>query len=500
MREEHETALTWSRYNRLFESGRFGLFLYNALSNTMLKLDEPHYRALEALRDSDGVAAGAAHAHMAGDPGLSAQLRDGKVLVAPGEEKAELLTRRYAREALHFATSALGLTVCPTLACNFRCPYCFEHSQTDGTAMSPDTVDRLLAFIASHTDARRLGVTWYGGEPTLAWDTIRDITERVLKLDLTYENAGLVTNGYLLDAGKIAQLADLRITSIQVTLDGPRAVHDQRRVLPGGRPTYERILANLDTLMGTSWEGRCAIRVNVDKHNLESFLGLREELLGRYDDKRLAVYAGHVHTDPGDGYGDGCSMDGCEWADYTLGLYAEAMLLPTRGFFPSAAPGGCVANAHQGWVVGPAGELYKCWEDVGRPEMVVGSVHADPVITDPELRARYSIGTDPYEDAACLACDALPICGGGCPNKRLRALQSGEEGLEFCSPYKHHLEAYLEAYYDTFLTREICAAVLGSGTPEQDDRGWRVVSPAPARPDEGQDPLAGPIPATADLD
>ena len=76
-------------------------------------------------------------------------------------------------------------------------------------------------------------------------------------------------------------------------------------------------------------------------------------------------------------------------------------------------------------------------------------------------------------------------------------VRKGEEGLEYCSPYKHHLEAYLEAYYDAFLTREICAAVLSPGAQEQDDRGWRVVSPAPGARGQGQDPLAGPIPTAA---
>ncbi len=495
--EKRSGTMAWSRYNRLFESERFGCFLYNALSNTLLAVDETHYRLLEALRDGDAEAAGAVLGAEAADSGFAAQLRAGHVVVAPGDEEAVLLERRYARAAAHFAPFTLGLTICPTLACNFRCPYCFEHSQTDAAAMSPDTVDGLLAFVARHTDVRRLGVTWYGGEPTLAWDLIRDVTARLVQLDLTYENAGLVTNGYLLDADKIAALQDLRITSVQVTLDGPEEVHDGRRVLPGGEPTFDRILANVDTLMGTSWEGRCSIRVNVDGHNREGFLGLREELLRRYDDKRLTVYAGHVHADPGHPYGHDCILNGCEWADYTLALYAEALLLPSRGFYPSSAPGGCVANAHRGWVVGPAGELYKCWEDVGAPHMVVGSVHAEPFVTDPLLQAQYAIATDPHLEPDCLACDVLPVCTGGCPNKRLRALQFGEEGLEYCSPYKHHLEAYLEAYYDAFLTREICAAVLSPGAQEQDDRGWRVVSPAPGARGQGQDPLAGPIPTAA---
>ena len=204
------------------------------------------------------------------------------------------------------------------------------------------------------------------------------------------------------------------------------------------------------------------------------------------------MYAGHVHDSWEDRPADGHSLSTCDWADYRLGLYAEAGVLPVRGFYPPTAPGGCIANAHQGFVVGPAGELYKCWEDVGRPDMVIGSVHADDFVTDPVLRARYAEGTDPEYDADCRECDVLPICSGGCPNKRLRALQFGEQGVEFCSPYRDRLEAYLEAYYDALLTREMCAAVLAPGPQTKDERGWRVVSPDPATT-KPAGPLAGPI-------
>ena len=71
----------------------------------------------------------------------------------------------------------------------------------------------------------------------------------------------------------------------------------------------------------------------------------------------------------------------------------------------------------------------------------------------------------------------LPICGGGCANRRLRAKHFGEQGLTYCSPYKEHLTAYLEEYYDTYLSR----ALLGVGLPPHDaaqaDRGYRMVHP-----------------------
>ena len=183
-------ALAWSRYNRLFESRRYGFFLYNALSNELFKLDEPHARAAEGLRaagsesgasdDAGGGDASAALARLAAaEPEFAERLRAARVLVAPGEEAGGRLAAGYARRAARFDTAALGLTICPTLACNFRCGYCFEHSQADGLTMSAETIDRLLDFIGSFKDVNRVALAWYGGEPTLAWDVVREVTRRV---------------------------------------------------------------------------------------------------------------------------------------------------------------------------------------------------------------------------------------------------------------------------------------------------------------------------------
>ena len=476
--------MEWSRYNQLFESPRFGGFLYNALSNTMMELDDAHYRVLEGLRERGGAEADPAAE--SADRDFLALLRANKALVEAGEEERLLLARRYERHALCFDSSRLGLTVCPTLQCNFRCPYCFEASQVGGATMTPDTVERLIAFIESYKDARQLSLAWYGGEPTLAWEVIEDLTARIQALDVEYAGAGLVTNGYLLTGEKIARLSDLQIISIQITLDGPPQVHDSRRVLAGGAPTYARILENVDLLMASGYEGRCAIRVNVDKHNLEVFLALRAELLARFEGTKLSVYAGHVNTSLAHSYDHACGLDLGDWAAFTIDLHHAGGILPHGGFYPAGNLHGiCVATSHNGFVVGPRGELYKCWEDVGKPEMVIGDVTAEEPITDPGLRALYALGTDAYDDPECLACAVLPICGGGCANKRLRAKCFGEEGLLVCSPYKEHLTAYLEEYYDTFLGREICAAVLAPGAAANDGKGYRVVSPRPKKDDEG---------------
>lgn len=464
--------MKWSTYNTLFTSERFGHFIYNALSNSLIELDPPHHEALEAIRD------GQVNADLVREPVFLALLRKNSMIVENGEEQLLLLARQYRRHSLCFDTSRLGLTICPTLQCNFRCPYCFEHSQADTTAMTPETVDRLIRFIKSYKDIRHLSIAWYGGEPLLAFDLMCDITEKVMALGIDLEEFGMVTNGYLLDSYKIDRLNALKITSIQITLDGPEEVHDTRRVLAGGGPTFQRILANIDSLMNSSYEGICNIRVNIDKYNQELFVALREELLERYKGKKLSVYAGHVNTRLDHAYEHACSLDLQEWTDFTFDTHHGNSQAPKSNVYPSGNLDSiCVATSHHGFVVGPAGELYQCWEDVGKPDMVIGNIHEEEAITNPALQARYSIGTDAYNDPDCRECKVLPICGGGCANKRLRAKQFGEKGLEFCSPYKDNLTTFLENYIDLFRSREICAAVLSPNALKRNEQGYRRISP-----------------------
>lgn len=464
----------WSRYNTLFHSQRFGYFLFNALSNTFFELDEPHYRFLEKLQNNPKLS----------NPDIDDQflrlLREKKILVKENEEKGLLMTRQYRRNALCFDTANLGLTICPTLGCNFRCPYCFEHSQHSTTVMNPETVYRLIHFIKSFKNASHLSIIWSGGEPTLpqAFKAICDITPRIKELDITFDDAHLNTNAYLLDRDKINSLNDLNIKTIQITLDGPEEVHDTRRVLAGGKPTFQRIMANIDALMNSSFEGSCSIRVNVDKNNQHWFLDLRTSLLEQFKGKHLSVYAGHVITARDHTYDHSCKLCAQEWSDFTIGLYRISGLAPTEPFYPdSNAFDTCTANSHNEFVIGPEGELYKCGEDAGRQEMVIGSIFEDEPITNPELLALYSVGTDPYLDAECRECKVLPICGGGCANKRLRAKHFHEEGLEFCSRYKDNLVMYLEAYYDTFLTKEICRSVLNPAAKAMNQQEYRMVQP-----------------------
>jgi len=462
----------WSRYNKLFCIERFGYFLYNALSNLMLELDESHYLILKKISEGYELIPAESEKQF-----IDFLVNEG-FLAGQEEENLRLLQLQYRRNAISFSTEYLGLTICPTLACNFSCDYCFEHSQNDVTVMNSKTIDALVSFIQKHQNTRFLSVSWYGGEPTLRFDVIKKLSSRFLELYPESYNASLVTNAYLLDQKIIEQLDELKITSVQITLDGRETIHDSRRVLKDGGGTYQKIMANIDALMNSSWEGKCLIRVNIDKKNQHEYAGFRNELLARFNGNKFSVYPGRVYDLICSDYSQKYGLCNYEWAQFNIRGYNDNGVLPHNGFYPSGnALNTCIATSHYGYVVGPSGELYKCWEDVGKESMIIGSIHDDEPISRPDLVAQYSIATDPFNDIECKDCSLLPICGGGCANKRLRSKIFREEGIEYCSPFKDCLLDYLEAYLDIWQTKEICDALLGEKNVFKEGKGYRLVQP-----------------------
>ena len=462
--------MQWSQYNFLFKSEQFGFFLYNALSNVFVELKKEYYDFLIKLKEDIH------YTEKCDDARFKDFLFENKIVVGEDEEEKTLLLRQYRREAQCFNNADLGLTICPTTACNFRCPYCFEKDgQVRPVTMSRETMDQVAAFAGRFSQAKNLTVTWFGGEPTLAFDRIEELTAGLRSLDITFTRAGMITNGYLLDREKIDKLNDLAIRFVQITLDGPREIHDARRVRVDGGPTFQTIIGNIETLAASDFKGRCSVRVNVDKTNCHTYPAFRAWFKEKFPQKNIEIYSHYVFNSPESSFDHGCELNMAEWSEYTLSMYRDHKIPPRYGLHPTGGNyGTCVATNRNGFVVGPEGEIYKCWNDVGYEDKIVGSIYREDTISNPELVAMYSTGIDPHLDPTCRDCLYLPICSGGCAGRRL-SKKYFHQGDYDCSRYKTHLIPFLEAYYDLFMTREICKFYLNHEGDISCKNGFRLV-------------------------
>lgn len=173
---------------------------------------------------------------------LTALLHDQGLLQSHAEVEAAL------KETKQFLTKDLLLTIMPTDACNFRCPYCYEDHKP--LTMSKEIVNSIKAYIAFKApSARMINLRWFGGEPTLCKDIILDLSAFVQAIHsetgIQY-SASMTTNGYLLDSESFRHYFQLGITSYQITLDGWS--HDKTRPHVSGKSTLKTILDNLQAI------------------------------------------------------------------------------------------------------------------------------------------------------------------------------------------------------------------------------------------------------------
>lgn len=431
-----QSGKRWSKYNLLFKSKRNGYLLYNALSNHLAALDQD---IADLLID---VSKGVRSFDPAKNFPLYVQLLLAKVLVDDIEEDNHLESIHHQRNIANYDTSNLMLTIAPTLGCNFDCPYCFEKNKR-GIHMRESVEKKVIDWIAAHANLRYISITWYGGEPLLRFNTMVALSEKIESLGIPFF-ASVITNGYLITEDIARKLTSLKIKTVQITLDGDQHTHDQRRTLVSGRETYTRILESIQYLID-NWDGRIIIRQNIDRENRDSYSHLHAELVKRFPTDRLSIYASLVRSAAGELPDLACQMDRKEMEEFRLENHEQHGISPGNTF-PDHDLGGCTATRQNGFVIGPKGELYKCWMDLGVKEMEVGHVDGGLPLKQ-NIVAQYTTGSDNFSDPECRRCFFLPICSGGCAQLRVEN-KYYDAKHDTCFRFKDTLPEILEIHYE----------------------------------------------------
>lgn len=419
--------MIWSRYNILFE--REGIYLfYNSLSNAFVELSEEIYRLLTNYKAGDVFSTE--------DETLMSKLKRMKAVV--DDDAEEILKVKYYALTRRFDNRFVNLTINPTLGCNFACPYCFEGEHRN-VFMTDEVEEGIIEFVRCKTEAKRLDVTWFGGEPLLAFKRIMSLTHKLQLLGLEY-SAGMITNGYLLDEFVISQLKSLNIKRIQITVDGLQEEHDKRRFLKGGRPTFERIVENLDLLNKLSPDVHVNIRVNIDSENMDKFIHVFDYFYRKHY-ANIAVTPAFVEAQAGD---NSCAFNSREKLCFFIDLFRKHGV-DFNNFYPSYRFSECSIRNPNVVVIGPEGEIYKCWNDVGKQDRIVGDIWGK--VTNKRLLLQYLTGADPYDDVQCRECVLLPVCSGGCPYLRLMQQAKNTDRREVCPLMKLDMETHLWLHY-----------------------------------------------------
>jgi len=312
--------------------------------------------------------------------------------------------------------------------CNFRCTYCFAgrgNYGDDERLMSLDVGKASIDWLVRNSGSiRNLDIDFFGGEPLMNFDVVREIVIYARSLEQTHNKRfrfTLTTNGVLID-DEVIDFCTREMENVVLSLDGRREVNDRMRHPLGGGSAYDLILPKFRKMVDARGGKGYYIRGTYTRHNLDfvsdivhmadagfaelsmepavtapdcaESWALRSEdlpaLLAQYD-KLTEVMLERIEQN----------------RDFTFYHY----MIDLEG-------GPCLGKKVMGCGAGvtylsvtPTGELYPCHRFVGLPEFqlgdVFGGVHRHD-ITD--KFARTNIFTKPE----CSDCWARFLCSGGC--------------------------------------------------------------------------------------
>lgn len=427
-----------SFYNFFFDSAENDKVLaYNARTAALALMEYGRYHDFLVFEkeEDDSVL----------DPEFKSQLKLGGFILDNEINELDVLSHLLLKN--RYKTDVLDLTIATTLNCNLGCVYCFEKDIRTNKKMSADVMNKIVDIVKEQTKSLKLlNICWYGGEPLLDMNVIRTLSNQFIQIcednHIAY-NASIITNGFNLTRAIAEELAGLKVSFAQVTIDGPQPIHDVRRPLLGGQPTFDRILHNVEE---ASHLLPVSLRINTDDSNKDDMDSLLHLIKERGMGSRVGVYLAQVKND-NDCYNSSICMATSNFTELSdeFDRKAQAMGIGNNMLlYPSPTGPYCGADTANSYVIDPDGHLYNCWTDVGHTDKSFGNLVDYSFDGNVNLKLDYML-YQPMSNETCAACKFLPLCMGGCPYERLTHVRDN------CASIKYNLERKLKTYADYVL-------------------------------------------------
>ena len=317
-------------------------------------------------------------------------------------------------------------------ACNMRCAYCFagdgDYGAISRSLMSPEVGIKAIDFlIKSSGNRRNLEIDFFGGEPTLNFDTVKAIVDyarsREAEANKNFRFT-LTTNGLLLGDDKIEYI-NRNMDNVVLSLDGRKEVNDKMRKSAdnSGESCYDKVLPKYKELVEARKHQNYYMRGTYTRENLDfandvlhmADLGFQqlsvEPVIGspnapysiRQEDvpalckeyERLAIEM----------------LKRSNIDDSTKSFnFFHFMLDMTNGPCAAKRITGCGAGTEY-LAVTPEGDLYPCHQFVGDEKFKLGDL--DSGVLQTEWEEKFS-KCNVYTKPECDECWAKYFCSGGC--------------------------------------------------------------------------------------
>ena len=343
--------------------------------------------------------------------------------------------------------------------CNLRCRYCFIErtlsSNHTFSWMTPEIATEGIQFFAKvlkenppQRSIRQPQIIFYGGEPLLNQKTFEASLSEISRLKTEKQlpantKISVITNGTVLTQ-KILRLLKRYKVAVSISLDGPKAIHDANRIFRNYKGTFHRVINNLKLLQREGIEVSVSCTINFNNiDNLEKiycwFIKLGIKTLGF---NLLIDVPGNIQVDENYAKKATEKIIECFKIGRKKGIYEDRIMRKVKAFVERKLHlvdcGGCGNQI----VITPDGRIGPCQAYLGRQEYFPGTVQniqkfnvfEDPLFREWSQRSPFNI---PF----CSFCEALGLCGGGCPyNAQLKSGSIWEIDPHFCIHSKTILE------------------------------------------------------------
>ena len=311
-------------------------------------------------------------------------------------------------------------------ACNLTCEYCFAGEgeyHGDRALMSLEVGKKALDFLVANSGNRHnLEVDFFGGEPLLNFDVVKELVKYGRELEKTNDKHfrfTLTTNGVLLN-DDVIEFANKEMDNIVLSVDGRKEIHDRMRPFRDGRGSYDEIIDKFKKVAESRNQERYYVRGTFTHYNTDFV----KDVLSLADEGFKQISVEPVVADPAEPYAitEDDIAKICEGYDE---LAREMIKRKKEGkgftffhYMIDLTGGPCVYKRLSGCgsgteylAVTPWGDLYPCHQFVGEEKFCLGNVTDG--ITNTDLVDKFKL-CNVYAKPECVDCFAKFFCSGGC--------------------------------------------------------------------------------------
>ena len=221
----------------------------------------------------------------------------------------------------------------------------------------------------------------------------------------------IITNGTLFSDSLVDRLKQIPWSYIQVTIDGPKDVHNGQRMFKNNKASFDTIVAGIQKCNVVSLP--VVININVGKNNYNRVSELLSYL--QQHGIRNQIQFSYIFECAGDALIKNSIADFSEDYWYQAHLVAKQYGYHFSPFYRLSylVCGSCRVND---FVISPDGKLYKCISGIGKEEYFLSDITE---YATEEYWKRLSQFVE-YENLKekCYQCKYEIVCGGWCRYKK----------------------------------------------------------------------------------